>query len=74
MLSNPTVLKNADWLLPVGLWRDHTNVPKAKFNADKIAPYLNEILTHDLGDERGSNVYRSTDQGNSFQRIGRAIN
>ncbi len=28
------------------------------------------MLTHDLGDERGSNVYRSTDQGKSFKRIG----
>ena len=28
------------------------------------------MLTHDLGDERGSNVYRSTDQGKSFERIG----
>jgi len=28
------------------------------------------MLTHNLGDERGSNVYRSTDQGKSFERIG----
>jgi hypothetical protein len=28
------------------------------------------MLTYDLGDERGSNVYRSTDQGKSFERIG----
>ena len=28
------------------------------------------MLIHDLGDERGSNVYRSTDQGKSFERIG----
>ena len=34
MLNKPTVLKNGDWLLPVGLWRDNTNVPNVKFDAD----------------------------------------
>ena len=33
-------------------------------------PYTIEMQTLDLGDERGSNVYRSTDQGKSFERIG----
>ena len=70
MLNKPTVLKNGDWLLPVGLWRDNTNVPNVKFDAEELEPYTIEMLTHDLGDERGSNVYRSTDQGKSFQRIG----
>ncbi len=70
MLNKPTVLKNGDWLLPVGLWRDNTNVPNVKFDAEELAPYTIEMLTHDLGDERGSNVYRSTDQGKSFERIG----
>ena len=70
MLNKPTVLKNGDWLLPVGLWRDNTNVPNVKFDAEELAPYTIKMLTHDLGDERGSNVYRSTDQGKSFQRIG----
>ena len=70
MLNKPTVLKNGDWLLPVGLWRDNTNVPNVTFDAEELAPYTIEMLTHDLGDERGSNVYRSTDQGKSFERIG----
>ncbi len=99
MLNKPTVLKNGDWLLPVGLWRDNTNVPNVKFDAEELAQpevdrtgrrtcqpalrppesaqnkhapraYTIEMLTHDLGDERGSNVYRSTDQGKSFERIG----
>ena len=70
MLNKPTVLKNGDWLLPVGLWRDNTNVPNVKFDAEELEPYTIEMLTHDLGDERGSNVYRSTDQGKSFERIG----
>ncbi|MDA0918749.1 MAG: sialidase family protein [Planctomycetota bacterium] len=70
MLNKPTVLRNGDWLLPVGLWRDNTNVPNVKFDAEELKPYTIEMLTHDLGDERGSNVYRSTDQGQSFERIG----
>jgi len=99
MLNKPTVLKNGDWLLPVGLWRDNTNVPNVKFDAEELAQpevdrsgrrmcqsapgppesaenkhtpraYTIEMLTHDLGEERGSNVYRSTDQGKSFEHIG----
>ena len=70
MLNKPTVLNNGDWLLCVGLWRDNTNVPNVKFDPDELAPYTVDMLTHDLGEERGSNVYRSTDEGKTFQRIG----
>ncbi|MBT4724264.1 MAG: exo-alpha-sialidase [Planctomycetaceae bacterium] len=70
MLNKPTVLKNGDWLLSVGLWRDNTSVPNVKFDAEELEPHTIEMLIHDLGDERGSNVYRSTDQGKSFERIG----
>jgi hypothetical protein len=70
MLNKPTVLKNGDWLLCIGLWRDNTNVPNVKFDPDDLAPYTIDMLTHDLGEERGSNVYRSTDQGETFERIG----
>ena len=70
MLNKPTALKNGDWLLCIGLWRDNTNVPNVKFDPEDLEPYTAEMLTHDLGEERGSNVYRSTDQGKSFERIG----
>ena len=70
MLNKPTALKNGDWLLCIGLWRDNTNVPNVSFDPDDLAPYTVEMLTHDLGEERGSNVYRSTDEGASFERIG----
>jgi hypothetical protein len=70
MLNKPTVLKNGDWLLCIGLWRDNTNVPNVKFDPDDLAPYTSDMLTHDLGEERGSNVYRSTDEGETFERIG----
>lgn len=70
MLNKPTVLANGDWLLCVGLWRDNTNVPNVRFDLDELAPYTIDMLTHDLGEERGSNVYRSRDAGKSFERIG----
>jgi hypothetical protein len=70
MLNKPTALKNGDWLLCIGLWRDNTNVPNVQFDPDDLAPYTAEMLTHDLGEERGTNVYRSTDEGASFERIG----
>jgi len=70
MLNKPTVLKNGDWLLPVGLWRDSTNVPNITLKPEVLHPYTEAMLIHDLGEERGSNVFRSTDQGRTFERIG----
>jgi len=70
MLNKPTVLSNGQWLLCSGLWRDNTNVPNVKFDPQELAPYTIDMLTHDLGEERGSNVYRSTDEGKTFERIG----
>ena len=70
MLNKPTVLKNGTWLLPVGYWRDSTNVPNITFDEKEIAPYTNAGLAHDLGEERGSNVVASTDGGKTFERIG----
>ena len=70
MLNKPTALKNGDWLLAVGLWRDNTNVPNINLDRYDLSPYTKAMLEHDLGDERGSNVYRSTDQGKTFERIG----
>jgi hypothetical protein len=70
MLNKPTVLSNGDWLLAIGLWRDNTGLPNIDLDRYDISPYTKEMLEHDLGDERGSNVYRSTDQGETFERIG----
>ncbi|MDP6722622.1 MAG: sialidase family protein, partial [Pirellulaceae bacterium] len=44
MMNKPVVLKNGVWLLPVGYWRDNTNVPNIKFNEKEIAPYTNAGL------------------------------
>ena len=70
MLNKPTVLRNGTWLLPVGYWRDSTNVPNITFDEKVIAPYTNAGLAHDLGDERGSNVVASSDGGRTFEQIG----
>ena len=70
MLNKPTVLNNGDWLLPVGLWRDNTGLPNIRLDGHDLSPYTKEMLEHHLGDERGSNVYRSTDQGETFEHIG----
>ena len=70
MLNKPTVLGDGSWLLPVGYWRDSTSVPNVTFDEKEIAPYTNAGLSHDLGEERGSNVVRSTDGGRTFERIG----
>lgn len=72
MLNKPTVLKNGDWLLPIGTWPDHPNMPNITFDDEALKPYTREMLSHDLGDERASNVFRSTDQGKTFERLGQA--
>lgn len=70
MLNKPTVLANGDWLLPVGLWRD--SEPNLDLDGVDLSPYTEEMLVHDMGEERGSNVFRSTDQGETFEMIGQA--
>lgn len=32
------------------------------FDPDDVAPCIEAMLTHDLGEQRGSNVYCSTDE------------
>ncbi len=36
MLNKPTVLQNEDWLFPIGLWRDNTNVPNVPFDPGEL--------------------------------------
>ena len=70
MLNKPTVLANGDWLLPVGLWRD--SEPELALDGYDLSPYDAADLTPDLGDEKGSNVYRSRDEGETFELLGQA--
>src|SRR5690606_8986697 len=67
-LNKPIVLSSGDWILPFG-------IPLSgglNLNRYDLSPYTEEMLQHDLGDERGSNVHRSRDQGKTFELIGQA--
>lgn len=70
MLNKPTVLSSGDWLLPVGLWRD--SEPDLALDGHDLSPYTEEMLIHNLGEERGSNVVVSRDQGETFELLGQA--
>ena len=70
MLNKPTVLANGDWLLPVGLWRD--SEPDLALDGVDLSPYDPKDLVHDLGEEKGSNVFVSKDQGKTFEFLGQA--
>jgi len=71
MKNRPTVLRNGDWLLPIGLWRD-AEWPNLRLTAEAVAPYTLDMIGHELGEERGSNVFRSQDQGRTFHFLGQA--
>jgi len=57
MMNKPTVLRDGTWLLPVAVWREGVHVLP-----DCVSP----------GEERLSFVYRSCDEGKTFQRVGGA--
>ncbi len=55
-LNKPTVLSTGEWLLPVSL------------NHEGFGPFQGAFRQLDA--ERGANVFRSTDEGASWQRLG----
>ena len=55
-LNKPTVLSTGEWLLPVSL------------NHEGFGPFQGAFRKLDA--ERGANVFRSTDEGASWQRLG----
>lgn len=57
MLNKPTVLSTGEWLFPVAVW-----IPQAF--TDTASDFIHSI-------EPGSYVYRSTDQGRSFEVLGK---
>jgi len=61
MMNKPTVLRNGDWLLPVAVWRDGVTVT---VQLDK------GCVTQAA--QRLSFVYRSRDNGETFERLGGA--
>jgi len=70
MLNKPTVTANGDWLLPIGGWKNIK--PQLNLDGVDLSPYTAKSLIHDIGTERASNVFRSRDQGTTFERAGAA--
>ncbi|MSU69414.1 MAG: exo-alpha-sialidase [Opitutaceae bacterium] len=65
MMNKPIVLKQGDWLLPVAAWN---RVPTQKTGPTQVpAEYL-----HWDPSRAGIHVYRSTDQGATFELLGTA--
>jgi predicted neuraminidase len=66
MMNKPTVLKNGDWLLPIARW---SHQPPSNLPDDHLrqVPLANQ---HWDPAEIGSHVYRSRDQGRTFERLG----
>jgi len=72
-LNKPTVLKSGEWLLPISLWErskilttNHRNEQGNRL----VEPDPLKELYHELDDLRGANIFRSTDQGKTWNRLG----
>lgn len=59
MMNKPTVLSSGEWLLPAAIWNIEPKTPRP------------EDL-HDIREGNGSNVVCSTDQGQTWEKIGYA--
>ncbi len=57
MMNRPTVLSDGSWLFPMAVWRDGVREKR---------------ITPSFGPEKLSFVYRTADEGKTFQRIGGA--
>lgn len=57
MMNKPTVLSSGEWLFPLAVWDNGIRVLAEEF---------------DTKQERGSFVYQSTDNGETFQKLGAA--
>ncbi|MBQ2686960.1 MAG: exo-alpha-sialidase [Clostridia bacterium] len=57
MLNKPTVLSSGEWLFPIAVWNKGVAVGR---------------LTDSWDDMRGSFVYRTTDNGKTFEKLGRS--
>lgn len=58
MLNKPTVLSTGEWLFPVAVWNYGIRILPAQYDTRQ--------------EERGSFVYRTTDQGRTFEKLGAA--
>lgn len=65
-LNKPTVLSNGDWMLPLSLWKREQVGAARKFYGVPVAPSHYAALDP----SRGANVFRSRDQGKTWERLG----
>ena len=71
--NKPTVLSTGEWLLPIWFWPFPCDL--ATFNERYQLGLSSEViktLCHDPGEQPGSRVYRSTDQGKTWALLGEA--
>lgn len=72
-LNKPTVLTSGEWLLPVAVPTGACGLPGA--NEDYklgLSPSVIMSLCHDLGEQKGLNVYSSVDKGKTWKLVGQA--
>lgn len=69
MMNKPTVVRGR-WLLPIGGWKSRPPT-LSRYQVD-WSPHTIASLTHDIGPEKGSNVFISTDHGATFRLLGQA--
>ncbi len=69
MMNKPTVVRG-QWLLPIGGWKNRPpNLERYKVD---WSPFTIDELKHDIGPEKGSNVFVSSDNGATFRFLGQA--
>jgi hypothetical protein len=72
MLNKPTVTRHGRWLLPIAGWRNIDPVSRLARQKVDWSPHTMESLIHDIGDEKDSNVFVSTDKLKTVRRVGKA--
>ncbi len=73
MMNKPTVLTTGEWLFPIAGWLLAPNT--ARYNEQLglgLSPAQVVAFDHDLGSEKGANVFVTRDQGKTFSMLGQA--
>ena len=73
MIQKPTVLSTGEWLFPVAVWCEEIKYHFHNFLGIGYLNYDRELLEYDKK-HSGANVYRSTDQGKTFELFGGCSN
>ncbi len=72
MMNKPTVTRTGQWLLPIAGWLNIDPRPGLARQKVDWTPHTMESLIHDIGEEKGSNVFVSTDRLKTLRRVGQA--